>query len=396
MVPDCQGVLWSTQMHGFVLTDEHGDARIGSGHLARPAGRVSPHPAGGGSYFDVLDSRITPDEFRSTGGMELRPGVPAGALVLAGRESAASAHGLMPVAVGDFVVARLCRHATGDRADQRPRAWAVDMAVGRLASRRDRKTGLGRIWSGPRFGRREASWARFGSAGREVPAFTPDGRLSMLALRVAVCRRRSVAEHLDRLAGQPAAQSPRVRIVSDPAFFRWQIRHHRDHDPGRPGAQLAGQIAQRAGRWPRPDAAPIPGPTLRQRPPKANDPAMRAKICFFDCAMGNRGELTNLRESEMTVGHLFRAAFRNMADNYAICADRLAADRPWQRLGFFGRPGAEDRAACGKLICERFAVPYRYCPVPEDAMLGLLTLGLAFTGRAGSVEQAMKIVGESF
>ena len=49
-----------------------------------------------------------------------------------------------------------------------------------------------------------------------------------------------------------------------------------------------------------------------------------------------------------------------------------------------------------QMICDRFSVPYRFCPVPEDAMLGLLTLGLAFTGRAGSVEQAMQIVARSF
>ncbi len=84
-----------------------------------------------------------------------------------------------------------------------------------------------------------------------------------------------------------------------------------------------------------------------------------------------------------------------MADNYATLADRLAPDRPWQRLVFSG--GLVQKIdLLRQLICERFAVPYRFCPVPEDAMLGLLTLGLAFTGRASSVGQAMQIVAQSF
>ena len=79
LVPDCQGVLWSTQMHGFVLTDEQ--ARPTSNLVTWLDQRATlPHPSGGGSYFDVLARRITPEEFSSTGGLELRPGVPAGSL----------------------------------------------------------------------------------------------------------------------------------------------------------------------------------------------------------------------------------------------------------------------------------------------------------------------------
>ena len=49
-----------------------------------------------------------------------------------------------------------------------------------------------------------------------------------------------------------------------------------------------------------------------------------------------------------------------------------------------------------QLICDRFGVPYRFCPVAEDAMLGLLVLGLAFTGRAGSIDAATRQVRDSY
>ena len=53
-------------------------------------------------------------------------------------------------------------------------------------------------------------------------------------------------------------------------------------------------------------------------------------------ALGDRGRIANIREDNCTVGHLFAAAFRAMAGNYAICADRLSPGRDWQRIVFSG------------------------------------------------------------
>jgi hypothetical protein len=84
-----------------------------------------------------------------------------------------------------------------------------------------------------------------------------------------------------------------------------------------------------------------------------------------------------------------------MADNYRACADRLTDSPDWQRLVFSG--GLVQKIdLLRELICERFGKPSRFCPVTEDAMLGLLVLGLAFTGRAKSVDEATRMVRESF
>ena len=114
---------------------------------------------------------------------------------------------------------------------------------------------------------------------------------------------------------------------------------------------------------------------------------MRAQVAFFPSSCGAHGEFTNVREEELTVGHLFRAAFRGMADNYYTCALRISPEKAWRNLVFSGGL-AQKLPLLRKLIQERFGVDYRICPASEDTMLGLLALALAFTGRAASVEQA--------
>ena len=91
-------------------------------------------------------------------------------------------------------------------------------------------------------------------------------------------------------------------------------------------------------------------------------------------------------KTELTVGHLFHAAFQNMADNYYACALRLSPDQAWGNLVFSGGLGQID--ILRQLICDKFQKDYRLCPTAEDTLLGLLALALAFTGRAGSVAQA--------
>ncbi len=52
-------------------------------------------------------SRLTDEEFRELGGTELRPGLPAGSLFWMVENGTLPSGKLMPVAVGDFVAARL-------------------------------------------------------------------------------------------------------------------------------------------------------------------------------------------------------------------------------------------------------------------------------------------------
>jgi len=138
-----------------------------------------------------------------------------------------------------------------------------------------------------------------------------------------------------------------------------------------------------------------PWPYISQAAARAGQTQVRANIAFFYSACGDQGEFTHLREEELTVGHIFRAAFQNMADNYQACALRLSPDQAWQGLVFSGGL-VQKMDVLRALICDRFQVGYRLSPSAEDTLLGLLALALAFTGRAGSVAQAITILRESY
>jgi xylulokinase len=115
---------------------------------------------------------------------------------------------------------------------------------------------------------------------------------------------------------------------------------------------------------------------------------LRVDPAFYFSALGDHGSITRVREENLDVGHLFRAAFEGMADNYARCARRIcpAGDRP--RLVFSGGVALKT-PLLRQLICERLGQEHRLAPSEEDTLLGLLVLGLAFSGRAHSVAAAM-------
>jgi hypothetical protein len=107
--------------------------------------------------------------------------------------------------------------------------------------------------------------------------------------------------------------------------------------------------------------------------------------------VGDSGSLTNIREENLTVGDLFRAAFTNMAENYHASALRLSAGQRWRRLVFSG--GLTQRLEVLRcLIAKKFRCQYRLCSASEDTLQGLLVLALVASGQSDSVQAAMELL----
>jgi sugar (pentulose or hexulose) kinase len=122
---------------------------------------------------------------------------------------------------------------------------------------------------------------------------------------------------------------------------------------------------------------------------KVSSTDLRVNPAFYFSAVGDHGSITNAREHNLTVGHLFRAAFEGMADNYARCASRVSPNKDWKRLVFSG--GVALRIALlREAICDRLGREHRLAASDEDTLLGLLVLSLAFSGRQASVSQAVE------
>ena len=132
------------------------------------------------------------------------------------------------------------------------------------------------------------------------------------------------------------------------------------------------------------------------------DTDLAIDLSFFKSGRhSQQGALTNIREDNLTVGHLFRAAFASMTSDY----QRHAADLPsntnekeftnrWDRLVFSGGI-AHKVPALLQMIEKAFGIPGRLSPTEDDTMNGLLILALRASDRVRSFDEGMSRVRET-
>jgi sugar (pentulose or hexulose) kinase len=130
-----------------------------------------------------------------------------------------------------------------------------------------------------------------------------------------------------------------------------------------------------------------PWPYIAEAAEAVGETDLDVNIAFFDSIGGKHGRINNIREDNLTVGHLFRAAFENMAENYYVSALRLSPEQAWRTLVFSGGL-AQNIQALRVLVQRKFQVDHRVCASSEDALLGLLALALAVSGQTSTVEEA--------
>jgi len=138
-----------------------------------------------------------------------------------------------------------------------------------------------------------------------------------------------------------------------------------------------------------------PWPYISQAAAAVPDTRLQVNLAFFSSSCGDHGHISNIHEEELKVGHLFRGAFQNMADNYYASALRLSPTKDWRKLVFSGGL-AQKIPVLRELICAKFQVDFRMCPTPVDTLLGLLALALVFSGRLTTVEQAIRLLEQKY
>jgi len=117
---------------------------------------------------------------------------------------------------------------------------------------------------------------------------------------------------------------------------------------------------------------------------QATQTDLRVDLNFFGTS-SDGGGISNIRTENLTVGHLFQAAFNSMADAYHECALRLWPEEAWHNLLFSG--GLVTKLeGLRKVIHNKFNSSYRVSPFAEDTLFGLLILAAVFSGQANSVE----------
>lgn len=393
-----EGVALCGQMHGLVLTTARGEPR--SNVITWQDGRaLEPHPAGQGAYFDLLRQRISSEHLRQLGN-ELRPDQPLARLFWLAEQGRLPDRDLFLASLPDFVAASLCAATPCTDLTNAAAHAALNLETGDWHWELLAGLGLDSLgW--PRILPHGAVVGRLRLAGRDVPCYTPVGDYQAsllgsllaedeLSLNVATGAQVSMARPglvFGDCATRPYVGEP-GRGISAPSRVQAAGRCLITVPNVPAGRSLAALVRLLSELAVMQDVALAdPWPAIVAAAAAVSRPRMHVDLAFFDSSCGDQGAITHIREEELTVGHLFRAAFENIVDNFYAAALRLAPEPSWRGLALSG--GLVQRIPFLRdLIDERFGVPSRLSPTEEDTLLGLLALALAWTGRAASVAAA--------
>ncbi len=378
-----EGIVMCTQMHGLVLTTTTGEPR--SNLTTWQDQRVlEPHPSGRGTYFDALVARLTADQIRQLGN-EVRPGPPIGLLFMLAEQGRLPSPDLYLASLPDFVISHLSKTPPGIDTSNAMAHGALNLETLDWHHEVIAALGLERLrW--PEIKKHGAVVGRLVVDGRAVPCYTPIGdyqaailgsllRYGELSLNI------STGSQVSLLRPGPKFGDYQTRPFFDGRYLS-AITHIPAGRALTALVRLFSELAEAQGL-----ALSDPWGYIGRAAAAAGPTRMQANLAFFNSSCGDRGAFTDVREEELTIGHVFRAAFQNMTDNYYACARRISPDQEWESLVFSG--GLAQRFPILRdLICDRFEAPFRMCPSAEDTLLGLMALALAFTGRAATVEQA--------
>lgn len=382
-IPDCAGIVMCSQMHGLVLMDAAGTP-VSNVITWRDQRALASHPAGG-TYFDRMMAQIDERE-RQELGNGLRAGLPICALYWLAEERKLPPNAI-PATLPDFVIAQLCPGAANPGVEPTNAAahGAFNVSTRNWHHQVIQRLGLGELnWPEVRAVNDVAGVLTI--RGKEIPCYAP------------------VGDHQCALAGTflesgelslNVSTGSQVSLVTETLTFGdYEIRPYFDDrylntlvqiPAGRALDALVALLTELARR----SGVELDDPWAHITAAVEETPQsdLEINLAFFASALGDRGQIANISEENLSVGHLFRAAYQEMANNYLHCALRLSPERTWSRLVFSGGL-VQKQDALRTLIQTRFGDAYRLCASTEDALLGLLSLALFASGQTGSVEES--------
>lgn len=365
MAPGAEAAVFCGQMGGVLLVDQGG--RPLSNYLSWRDQRTLDAYRDGGNYLDEIRHRWSAGELEQVG-HELQPGSAASLLfwLAAQRELPTSA---MPLTLGDYVLSRLCNSepiteptqalgllhlATGDwHHAALERLGLADLRWPRLADWRE-PAGTWRMRGGV--------IACHGVVGDQQCALRGAG-LEEGELSINISTGSQVSLLTRRLQLGPYQTRP----YFDGAYLN-TITHL-------PAGRALNVLVDFLSELPRARGVTIDDPWsyIAQAAAESRESDLEASLTFFAGPMGNTGRIDNITVDNLTIGNLFRAAFRHMAENYWQCAGRLSERRDWRRIVLSG--GLAQRVPpLRRAILDRFGGEYREQPEGEDVLLGLLSL----------------------
>ena len=383
VAPDAAGLVVSSQMHCLVFTDAAGEAKSNVITWKDQRG-LEPHPSGGGTYLDVLRAAITADEFDAVG-RDVRVGLPAVHLTWLADRGLVPAD-TYPASLPGFVLANLC--------GAEPTADPTNAAAHGLF---DIRRGDWHHDLIDRLGLPPLRWPRIVPTGHPIGTATITGHRFVCHAPVGdqQCSLLGAGIRSGDLSVNISTGSQVSLRTDAPRPGDFQVRPYPGGGwlstivqvpAGRSLAVLVDLLTELGG------GGPDPWEAVAAAVEKVPETDLRVNLTFFGGPFGDRGSVANVGEHNLSVGHLFTAAFRDMATNYAACAARLAPGRDWRRVVFSGGLAHRFPTLRAAVLQTLGTDAHRVCDSTEDTLTGLLVLALAAGGRAASIPDAAELV----
>jgi sugar (pentulose or hexulose) kinase len=389
--PDAAGLVMCSQLHGMVLTTHDGQT-VSNAINWQDQRALQPFPGGRGSCFDEVNRLISQEQRRELGN-EARPGLPLCYLFWLARNGRLPAQAVTATSLSNFLIARLCGGLPKSDVTNAFAHGALNVET--LAWHRGVIERLGLdVVQWPEIVPQGTVVGEYRTGARKLPVFAPVGDYH--------CSQVGALLGEGELSVNISTGSAVIQLARGCEFGDFQTRPWFDgrflktitHIPGGRAlnalVRLLGELGEAQGR-----KLQDPWDYILAESAKVSSTDLRVDPAFYFSAMGERGAITNVREENLTVGHLFHAAFAGMADNYARCAVRLSPGKEWKRLVFSGGVALKT-ALLRRLICDRLGQAHRLAASEEDTLLGLLVLALAFSGRVSSVAEGIAFAREHY
>lgn len=365
--PDAEMLFVSGQMAGLILLDDHANPL--TNYLSwRDQRTLDPIDAPISFLEQVRQSWQTADYLVELG-QELHPGSTAALLGWLQSRGQLPRHA-KPVTIGDFVVSRLVGHRV---------PMHVTHAIGLLDLRRDdwhwsalEQLGLSEF-ALPDLALQEECVGTAKFAGQTLRVFGSYGD-QQCALRGAGLQANELSLNIStgsqvsrRTTGfQPGPYQSRK-------YFFGDILDTVTHIPAGRSLNVLVDLLTELPRF-QGVSMKDPWQTINQLVADVSDTDLQVDPAFFPGPLGERGRIDNISISNLSVGTLFQATFRSMADNYARVAERFAP-ASWSSVVLSGGL-TQNAPRLRALLSDRFSVPLRES-VGEETLSGLLDIALS-------------------
>ncbi|MEM7031676.1 MAG: FGGY family carbohydrate kinase [Chloroflexota bacterium] len=381
LAPVCGGVVMCGQMGGLVLTNPQGQAL--SNYISWLDKRVElPDPSGTGSYFETMVRHLSETDWRVLG-QEVRAGLPISTLYWLRETGQIPSGTVIPTTLPDFVMANLCQSAP--ICDPTHAVGAINLET--MDWHDDLLSRLGLDY---------LEWPKIQDFRSPVGSVTVDGIVLPCYATVGdhQCAVAGIAIDFEVLSLNISTGSQASLLTADLMTGNYQTRPFFDGRFLNTVTQIpAGRSINALLRLLHEFAVAQnvdhgdPWPYIIEAVEAVPTTDLDVDLAFFASPVGDQGSLTGIREDNLTVGHLFRASFQQMAKTYFTCALRLSPEQAWQQIVFSGGL-AQNLTALRQHILDTFQVDYRLCASTEDTMLGLLSLAMVINGQTSTVAEA--------